>query len=241
MNTTRLPKTNQNYGGTELISLALALALVVVAWQFPIITPLKILVVFLHEASHALMTILTGGSVLTMQVDALQGGHVDSLGGIPFLIYSAGYLGSLGWGLLLLWLAVKSTADRWIMGALGVLMALLTLAYVRNGFGFLFGLSCAAGMLLLARFANAQVNDFLLKVIGLTSMIYAPLDIFSDTLVRSHLQSDAFLLAQAYGGSTWFWGGIWLIVSVTTIVLAARLLWRSRPQKIVVTTTKTPA
>jgi hypothetical protein len=56
-------------------------------------------------------------------------------------------------------------------------------------------------------------------------MVYVPRDIVSDTLARSHLRSDARMLAEEYGGATVLWGGLWLVLSVVVIAacLAASL------------------
>jgi len=57
----------------------------------------------------------------------------------------------------------------------------------------------------------------------MTNLIYVPYDIYSDTIARSGLRSDAFMLAEEYGGAAWLWGGVWLVISlilvVTTLVL----------------------
>ena len=45
--------------------------------------PLKIFVVFIHEASHALATVLTGGRVVSMVVTPWESGYVQSVGGSP--------------------------------------------------------------------------------------------------------------------------------------------------------------
>jgi len=59
-------------------------------------------------------------------------------------------------------------------------------------------------------------------VIGLTSMIYVPYDIFSDTIARPGLPSDAHMLADEFGGATVLWGGAWLVISVVMIGYALR-------------------
>jgi len=53
-------------------------------------------------------------------------------------------------------------------------------------------------------------------------MIYAPLDIFDDTIRRAHLRSDARILAEQVGGSTMLWGGLWLLISVAVIAITLR-------------------
>jgi hypothetical protein len=198
----------------------------IIAWNNPVLTPLKILVVFLHEGSHALATLLTGGSVLAMHIVPNQGGEVLSVGGWPVVIISAGYIGSLLWGALILVLAARSNADRWIMAMLGIGMLVLTTFFVRNLYGLGFGLLGGVAALACAKFLSTWLNDLLLKLIGVVTMLYVPMDIFSDTLARSELRSDARILAEYLGGTTMFWGVLWLIVSVmviaTTLYLGLR-------------------
>jgi hypothetical protein len=47
--------------------------------------------------------------------------------------------------------------------------------------------------------------------------MYAPLDIYSDTISRSYLQSDAYFLAEYMGGTTLLWGSIWMLISIAVI------------------------
>lgn len=202
--------------------LLLLLALVFGLWQTPAIIPLKILIVFLHEFAHAAMTVLTGGEVISLSVSANQGGEVWSRGGNRFLILTAGYLGSLLFGMALLLAALRTHADRTVMAAFGALMILVALLYVRSGFAFAFCVGTGAGMLAIARFLPRDVNDLILRVIGLTSIIYVPYDIFSDTIARSSLQSDARMLAEEFGGATIMWGGLWLIISLVVIWFAVQ-------------------
>ena len=199
---------------------------VVLFWQTPYLLPLKLLVVFFHEAAHALMTVVTGGEVVRLDLSAGQGGTVISRGGNRFAILNAGYLGSLLAGVLLLMAAARSRADRTVMGGLGLLVLLLAALYIRTGFALIFALGTGAAMLAAARFLSHTVNDLILRLIGLTSIIYVPLDIFSDTIARSALNSDARMLAQEFGGTTQLWGVIWLVISALVIGWTLRHLMR---------------
>lgn len=191
-------------------------------WQTPVVIPLKLLIVFLHELSHAIATVLTGGSVERLTVSPQQGGAVLSLGGNRFVILSAGYVGSLLIGMILFLAAVRTHLDRGVLGLLGALLVAVTLLYVRDLFALAFGLATGAAMLAAARYLGRTFNDLALRVIGLASMIYVPYDIFSDTIARSHLQSDAWMLADEFGGPTLFWGGLWLVLSILAIGLCLR-------------------
>ncbi len=187
------------------------------AWDYEVLYPLKVLVVFFHEASHALMTVCTGGQVAELVVERNQGGHVLSIGGTRFLILTAGYLGSLVWGAVIYLVGAKTRLDKAAMFVLGSLIILITAIYVRNSFALGFNLATGSAMILLGWKATEKINDFLLRLIGLTSMIYVPLDIYSDTISRSHLRSDARMLAEEFGGTTVMWGGLWLFISVVAI------------------------
>lgn len=202
--------------------LIILIGLVFAFWQTPFIVPLKILIVFLHEFSHAAMTVLTGGDVLSLTISADQGGEVWSRGGNRFLTLSAGYLGSLLIGLALLLAATRTHADRVIMGVFGALMFLVTMLYIRDSFAIMFCVGAGVVMLLTARFLPHDVNDLILRMIGLTSMVYVPYDIFSDTIARSALRSDARMLAEEFGGATILWGGMWLVISLAVIGLSLR-------------------
>ncbi len=196
--------------------------LVFLLWSSPIAFPIRILIIFLHELAHALAAVVTGGSVLALTLSPLEGGSATTLGGNLFFIASAGYLGSLAFGVLFLFAALHTRWDRAVIGALGAVLVGLSLWYFRTVFAFGFGVVSGAILLLAARFGGLVLCDLMLRIIGLTSMIYVPYDIFSDTLLRSDTASDARNIAENFGGPTVFWGALWLIVSLIAIVLVFR-------------------
>lgn len=191
-------------------------------WNTMFVVPLKILVVYLHELSHALAAILTGGSVVEISLSPYQGGHAITRGGSRFLTLTAGYLGSLLFGVSLLLLALKTEADRIILGCLGAFTLLVTALYIRDWFALAFCLGTGAAMLAAARYLSVEINDLILRVIGLSSILYVPYDIFDDTIRRSGIRSDAYMLAEEFGGPTIFWGGLWLAASLAIIYFCLR-------------------
>ena len=198
------------------------IAVVFSLWQTPVVVPLKILIVFLHELSHAVAAWLTGGSVEQISLSPAQGGFAITRGGNRFAILSAGYLGSLLMGAALLMLALRSNADRLVSGALGVVMLVVAALYVRDMFAALFCGGTGLALIATARFLGHTVNDMALRIIGLSSLIYVPYNIFDDTITRSSLPSDAHMLAEEFGGATILWGGIWLLLSGLVIFWCLR-------------------
>ena len=193
-------------------------------WSTPVVLPLKLLVVLFHELAHGLAALATGGSIDSLTVTPDQGGLAYTRGGNRFAILSAGYLGSLIMGLVVFAVALRSKADRALLAFLGVVILLVAVLYIRETFALAFSLAAGAAMLAGARWLPTLGADLILRVIGLASMVYVPYDILSDTILRSHLQSDARLLAEEIGGATLLWGGLWLIASLAAILFSLRVL-----------------
>ena len=184
-------------------------------WDTPVVYPLKIFVVLLHEVSHAVAAVATGGHLDRIVLDPNQGGAAYVAGGNAFITLSAGYLGSLAWGVLLI-LASQAAwmRTRILTGLVGAMVILLTVFYVRSAFGVVFGLAFGAAMLLVARKLSEGTNRMIVLVLGLTSALYAILDIKSDILDRPHLRSDAAMLAEITGIPTMAWGIVWITIAV---------------------------
>jgi hypothetical protein len=208
--------------------LILIIAIVFALWGTLAVYPLKILVVFMHELSHGLAAVLTGGSIEEISLSAQEGGHAITRGGSRFIILSAGYVGSLLFGVALLLMALRTNADRVVLGLFGIVILLVTALYIRDLFPLAFCTIAGFSMLAGARYLNLHINDFILRVIGLTSVIYVPYDIFSDTIARSNLRSDAYMLAEEFGGSSMLWGGLWLVLSLAVIGFCLRFAFDQR-------------
>ena len=179
-------------------------------WPTPVVYPLKIFVVFLHELSHGLAALATGGHIESITLDWREGGETVSRGGNAFLTLSAGYLGSLLWGLLLAALArARGRIPGYTLLGLGALMLAVTVLFVRGGFGLIFGLAFGAALLGAGRWLPTAAARVTLTALGLTSALYALLDIRSDILERPGAASDAFMLAQLTGVPTLVWGVLW--------------------------------
>jgi len=230
-----LPASTPAPGWRSAAALAVIAAVVLLAWRTPVVWPLKILVVFFHELSHGLAAIATGGSIVRIEVVAAQGGLCITRGGSAFVTLSAGYLGSLAWGAAALIAAVRSHRDRGLTTALGAVIVVATLLWVRPVFSFGFGFHLAAGVALAATGAwlPAAVCDGVLKVFGIASCLYVVPDIWSDTIARSGLRSDARMLAELTGIPTVVWGAFWIVAAVVvaaaTFVAAGRAAARSEP------------
>ncbi|HUL77730.1 MAG TPA: M50 family metallopeptidase [Vicinamibacteria bacterium] len=196
-------------------------ALALLFWDTFVVYPFRLFVVFLHEASHGLAAVLTGGRIVSIGLSFDEGGVCLTRGGWPFLILNAGYLGSLLWGAVFLLLGARRARARPVIGLVGLFTLVVTLAYVRTWFGFLYGLGAAVVLLAVASRLKPAVSEALLAAIGATSALYAVWDIATDVVLRHSGQSDAAALARLTGLPAAAWGVAWIALSV--LVLASVL------------------
>lgn len=206
-----------------LLGLMLFYAILWTLWLTPAVFPLRIFVVLLHEISHALAALATGGVVQRIELFSNEGGATWVAGGNAFVMLSAGYLGSLLWGLLLIEAAgLRAGAARRVLLGLGAFTGLIGLVFVRNAFGLLFTLLFAAALVFAARRLAGRGVALVLLMLGLTSTLYALLDIRSDVFAGRGLESDAVMLARLTGVPALVWGGLWIGVALAACALALR-------------------
>ena len=184
-------------------------------WHTPPVYPLQIFVVLLHEISHAIASVATGGGIEKITLDPRQGGACHCFGGNAFITLSAGYLGSLLWGAAMFSAARSDwVKTNWVNGFIGAMVMVLTIFFVRGGFGMIFGIAFGLTMVVVSKQMGPAVNRGLLLTLGLTSALYAILDIKSDVIDRPNIRSDAAMLADLTSVPTVLWGFLWIAIAV---------------------------
>lgn len=196
----------------------------IVLWNTFVAYPFRVFVVFLHEISHGLAAILSGGELVSIGLSPNEGGVAVTRGGWRFLVLSAGYLGSLLFGALFLLLGGRRRWAPGIVGLLGIFTLVVTLVYVRTWFGLLYGLLAAGIFILFASKLKAEASEILLAAVGVMSCLYAVWDIASDVLLRSMPMSDASALADLTGVPAVVWGVLWVAASLGVIFAVLRKL-----------------
>ena len=190
-----------------------------VFWHTPFLYPVKIFVVFIHEASHALTTILTGGQVISMVVTPWQSGYVQHAGGNSLFIAAAGYIGSALFGGLLLLL---STRDEWasaVFFGLAIFFGLITIFFVRNGFGLAFGLGTAVAFAFLSR-RPFPGTHYIVDILAVTSALYAVYDLTDFLFIGA--RTDAVILAEITAVPAFVWAGLWSVISLGIVWVAGK-------------------
>lgn len=142
--------------------LLVALALSAVAAFLPfghfLLYPFALFETFVHETCHALAAMLTGGSVLGMNVNWDTSGLTRTMGGSRFLTSSAGYLGTTIVGAALLLLARRTKRAPATLLVLGGLTLVATLLFAGYGakWASVLGLGAGASLLALGRAQKSE-------------------------------------------------------------------------------------
>ncbi|PIE36297.1 hypothetical protein CSA56_00570 [candidate division KSB3 bacterium] len=191
-----------------------------VFWNTLLIYPIKLFVVILHEFSHGLAAVLTGGKIVKIEVNQLAGGICSTMGGSRFIVASAGYLGSIFWGGVILMIATRTKRDNVLGIVIGGFLIVLSLLYIRNLFGFLFTVGFGVLLIVISAVAHNNIVDILMKFLGMTSCLYVIIDIKSDLIDRSGIGSDADTIARLLGfpGLSVFIGLVWIVLALIAFI-----------------------
>jgi len=208
-----------------LAFLLLGLAALVLLWRTPVLLPIKVPLVCLHELFHGMGALLGGGSMGYIEVYPLESGMIFVVGGSTVLTYNSGYLGSLLLGVLLL-ISARFWLGRALVLLLAGLVAVVCFRFMPKGssFGFVAGLASVILLAAAALLLPGRLHAFLVRLLGLASCCYPLLDITSDVLLGSKMRSDARMLGDLTPIPMAIWSAIWLI---STLGVAGLSLWRS--------------
>ena len=228
------------------MTLLIAAAISVVLWFIPyaefLTYPFRIFVTFIHEGGHALAALLTGNSVASLSVATNASGETyTTQGGIfsQVFISSAGYLGSMVFGALLLVLIRKTVAARIVLLGCAIFIFGLTMIYglikpvfwmtAWSGIPFtlLAGTIISVGLVLIARFASAKVATFFVSFLAAQCVLNALYDLktvfFLSSPFAPSVPTDAMNMAQATHMPAIFWTVIWIAMALGILWFAMRL------------------
>ena len=239
----RLSQDARPQAMTLLIAATISIVLSFIPFAEFLTYPFRIFVTFIHEGGHALAALLTGNSVASLSVAMNASGETyTTQGGIisQVFISSAGYLGSMAFGALLLILIRKAVAARIVLLSCGILVFAMTMifgfikplfwvnAWSGIPFTLLAGLLISAGLVLIARFASARVATFFVSFLAVQCVLNAIFDLntllsLSSPFSNVVVPTDARNMAQATGIPAVFWTLAWIALALGILWFAMRL------------------
>lgn len=189
-----------------------------VVWDSIIIFPIKLLVVLLHEISHSITAIITGGKILSLEIDLNLGGKCITEDGNQLLIAFAGYPGSFLFGAILFYSTYKPKLKILIISIISIIIFLFAVNTISNPLLSFISILIAFLIIVINKFLSASISNIIFRAIGLMSCIYVIYDIKEDVFNNSSYLSDASFIAEKTGLSTSFWGLLWILFSIIGII-----------------------
>jgi len=211
----------------------LILAVVMVLWNTVIIKPLKLFTVFLHELGHAFMAFVFGYGIQGLNINLNEGGYTvaQSKGWFSsFMMLNGGYLGSVLFAVLILWLG-RTAFRKYILGTAAIIMLGVAVKYSGISFTLLYSVIFAIIVILVYMVRNENIYDWIVDILGVSSVAYAIYDTFVDTILLQlnvylgifdgwHTKqpaTDAAKLAQLTHIPAIVWGIIWFAISIFAV------------------------
>ena len=235
--------------GREISLLHMALQIVLTVgifyfWSTPLIQPIKLMVVLLHEMSHGLMALASGGTVHDIVITPDEGGACRSEGGNALLIAGAGYLGSMFFGGMILRAARGGSSVPVAYAILTLLVLGAAVTVLRDSYSRTFALALGGFFIFIGLIAPSFIGAFGLRLLGTGNCLYAIFDIYSDLVIgdtgaitnaSSKMQNDAQAFSSLTGVPPQTVGLAWFIVSVLFFMAILKASIESTP------TAKAPA
>ena len=167
--------------------------------------PIQLLTTFLHEFSHAIVCILTGGSVASLQINLDCSGVTATYGGNNALICMGGYIGSCVFSNLLMRFSLNDYSTRVISIFLSISCICVAYFWFSNDLTAFILVIIAISFIILAKLYKIQ--SFLLQFIAIACLI----DIIQDFNVGP--TSDLAEFSKSVGlFSDTIWMYIWLLI-----------------------------
>ena len=225
-----------------LIGLA-ALTAAAITWV-PIINwldyPFRLLLTIVHELSHGLAAILTGGHFRNFIIAPTGSGLTYTAGGWRLIVIPAGYLGVAVFAAGLIILGRSRRWSRIALGVIGAAMILFSLwfglptqasvqAVVNSMLGIAMGVIFGAIFLKIALRAGDGLVIFFLHLLAIKAGFTAFSDLFAviglSTRPGPVPHTDAHSMAELTHLPAVFWGLVWAAIALVLIGGAIWVTW----------------
>lgn len=212
----------------------------VALWLIPggqyIALPLQYLNTHLHEMSHALAAVLTGGSVDNIHVYADGSGVTLAAITIPTIVGSAGYVGASLIGAAVIALSRDSKTARYALVSLAAILLIEDVFWLRgDAVGMISGFAYLVIFTVLGLKLDGWAAILTAQFVGLQQCLTSLQAVFVlfNFRVLAFRDNDATILQNQTGVPAVIWSFGWALLSVCLMVLALSSAWRKpRPRHV---------
>ena len=220
---------------TPLILAGVAFALSLVLERVPLLGWLvyafRLFDTLIHELSHGLMALLTGGRFLHFVITPDSSGMATTAGGWRLLVIPAGYLGAALFGGLLLLLTNRSSSRtrRWTSLGLGLFFILVTVFFARNWTAIAVGLLWALALLALSQYGPPLLQALGLNLLAIQCSLNALDSLGGLVLLNTgpwRRPNDAQSMAALTPLPAAVWAILWSLIALAIFIQCAYLSLR---------------
>lgn len=193
------------------------LAAAVIIRQIPIVSlPLNWLESYFHEISHGLAAIITGGTIINIQLFPNGAGLCTTQGGIRFITSFMGYAGATLWGWLLFKLANSHQRMAQILSGVMISLLLASIILWTRDLLTLIIIACLAVLFVFTiKMSRLKYVQLTLKFFGLSILLNS---LFSPTyLFDGRDKGDGAALAQMTMIPEFVWVLLWCAIALYSL------------------------
>jgi len=213
---------NTSISFTEKYRFWLILFSALIISQIPLISiPFKWLESYFHEISHGLAALVTGGTIVKIQLFPNGAGLCTTRGGMNFLISFMGYAGAALWGMGIYFVASMHQRIAQILSGIIALLLVTTLIFwARDILTFIIIAVLLAVVLLKFKYSKLSYLQLSLQITGaliLLNSVKSPW-----YLVDGRNFGDGAALSQLTGIPEIIWVFVWFTIGIGGIVFLAK-------------------
>lgn len=189
-----------------------------------ILYPIRLFITIVHEMSHGVAALATGGDVSAMEIHADMSGLTFTQGGIDWVISMAGYVGTVFVGLFA-WFLLRTLHQTRMILLMFAGVAFMAVAYtgLHDVFGTAWCLGIAIGFTVMALFVG-PVADIIAGVVTIQLILGAFYDLkVLFMLSGTGVHTDALNMEMATGIPAVVWAVLWLGISILAALFALKM------------------
>jgi len=198
------------------------LLIAIVLRQIPIVSiPFNWLESYFHEISHGIAALISGGSIIRIQLFTNGAGLCTTQGGSRFLVSFSGYAGAIIWGVMIFYIAKLHQRVAQIFASLIIiLLAITVLLWARDVLTLFICAVLIVLFVLSLKVSNLQRVQWLLQLAGmmvLLNSLYSPF-----YLLDGRSLGDGASLADLTMVPEFIWVFIWSAMGLATLYFLAK-------------------
>jgi hypothetical protein len=219
-----------------------------ILWDSPyfqwLLFPVKTFVIALHEFSHAITCMATGGTVSGMTIvsdNAGHGGGTNCSGGNPFIYIQAGYVGTAIWGCLLIMATRVPSLAKTALCLMGLFMAGSSITMMASGFfhgmnvfqtlgSMVWAIVIGAGLIFAGLKLKPGLANTVLLFLGIQTALNALTSVWSliqMSFVPGAALQDSNAMENLTNVPAPFWSVLWGVIALVFVALT--VCWTYAP------------